>query len=185
MRRILREGARRATSKPGCGWERVTLDGIAEPDIRGARELIALDEALTRLGDADPRNAQVELRYFGGLSVEETAAVLKVSPDCRWRRKRGPVWRVKGASSVVTLWTLPARSRAELDDSSCGRDRVVALRQLELPCGNCTASTSCDGSRHLDRDHQVMISEMPVGVKENLLESRDYFCCSQFWLSSA
>ena len=92
---------------------------------------------------------------------------------------------MKGASSVVTLWTLPARSRAELDDSSCGRDRVVALRQLELPCGNCTASTSCDGSRHLDRDHQVMISEMPVGVKENLLESRDYFCRSQFWLSSA
>ncbi|PWU11515.1 MAG: RNA polymerase subunit sigma-70 [Terriglobia bacterium] len=83
MRRILLKGARRrATSKRGGGWERVTLEGIAELDRRGARELIALDEALTRLSEADPRRSQVvELRYFGGLSVEETAAVLKVSPE--------------------------------------------------------------------------------------------------------
>ena len=93
MRRILLEGARRrATSKRGGGWERVTLDGIAEADGRGSRELVALDEALTRLAEADPRKAQVvELRYFGGLSVEETAAVLKVSADTvarDWRSAR-------------------------------------------------------------------------------------------------
>ncbi len=93
MRRILLEGARRrATSKRGGGWERVTLTGIGEADGRGAKELIALDEALTRLAEADPRKAQVvELRYFGGLSVEETATVLKVSADTvarDWRSAR-------------------------------------------------------------------------------------------------
>jgi RNA polymerase sigma factor (TIGR02999 family) len=106
MRRILREGARRrATSRRGGGWERVTLDGIAEADIRGARELIALDEALTRLGEADPRKAEVvELRYFGGLNVQETATVLKVSPDTvarDWRTARA--WllsELKPTSSV-------------------------------------------------------------------------------------
>ena len=76
---------------------------------------------------------------------------------------------------VVTLWTLAARSRAELDDSSSGESSGVAVRQLGLPCGNRTASSYWNGSRHSDRDHQVMISEMPVGVNENLLESRDYF----------
>ena len=93
MRRILLEGARkRATSKRGGGWERVTLEEI--PGAQGGRpqELIALDEALTRLAAADPRKAQVvELRYFGGLSVEETASVLKVSPDTvarDWRSAR-------------------------------------------------------------------------------------------------
>jgi RNA polymerase sigma-70 factor (ECF subfamily) len=93
MRRILLEGARRrAASKRGGGWERVTLDGIAEADGTRSRELIALDDALNRLSAADPRKAQVvELRYFGGLSVEETAAVLKVSPDTvarDWRSAR-------------------------------------------------------------------------------------------------
>jgi RNA polymerase sigma factor (TIGR02999 family) len=93
MRRILLEGARRrATSKRGGAWDRVTLEGIAQTGISSSRELIALDEALTRLGAADPRKAQVvELRYFGGLSVEETAAVLKVSPDTvarDWRSAR-------------------------------------------------------------------------------------------------
>jgi RNA polymerase sigma factor (TIGR02999 family) len=93
MRRILLEGARkRAASKRGGGWERVTLEEI--PGAQGSRpqELIALDEALTRLAAADPRKAQVvELRYFGGLSVEETAAVLKVSEDTvarDWRSAR-------------------------------------------------------------------------------------------------
>jgi DNA-directed RNA polymerase specialized sigma24 family protein len=61
---------------------RVNLDEI--PDVGSARagELIALDDALNALGEIDPRKARViELRFFGGLSVEETAEVLKVSSD--------------------------------------------------------------------------------------------------------
>ena len=54
------------------------------PDRRSSRgaELIAIDAALKRLAEFDPRKAQViELRFFGGLSVEETAEVLKISPQ--------------------------------------------------------------------------------------------------------
>jgi RNA polymerase sigma factor (sigma-70 family) len=57
------------------------------------KRLIALSDALDELSDADPRKAKiVELRYFGGLSVEETAAVLKVSVETvtrDWRLARG------------------------------------------------------------------------------------------------
>jgi RNA polymerase sigma-70 factor, ECF subfamily len=98
MRRILVDGARaRATAKRGGGVARVNLDKIALDEIadvssgRG-NELIALDEALEGLAELDPRKARIiELRFFGGLSVEETAAVLKVSPDTvmrDWRLAR-------------------------------------------------------------------------------------------------
>jgi RNA polymerase sigma factor (sigma-70 family) len=62
--------------------ERVNLDEL--PDLSGdrARELIALEDALNALAGNDPRKARVvELRFFGGLSVEETAEVLAVSPE--------------------------------------------------------------------------------------------------------
>ena len=67
----------------------VNLEDI--PDVRSARarELIALDDALNALAEIDPRKARViELRFFGGLSVEETAEVLKVSPDTVMRDRR-------------------------------------------------------------------------------------------------
>ena len=61
---------------------RVNLDEIADVSSGRGNELIALDEALESLAKLDPRKARViELRFFGGLSVEETAAVLKVSED--------------------------------------------------------------------------------------------------------
>ena len=93
MRRILLEGARkRATSKRGGAWERVTLEEDPGEWSTRAAELIALDSALDRLSAADPRKAQViELRFFGGLTVEETAAVLNVAPDTvarDWRSAR-------------------------------------------------------------------------------------------------
>ncbi len=83
MRRILLDQARRRrTAKRGGNAERVNLDEL--PDIGGgrARELIALDGALNALAAIDPRKARViELRFFGGLSVQEAAEVLAVSPD--------------------------------------------------------------------------------------------------------
>jgi len=83
MRRILLDRARkRVTSKRGGALARVNLEETPDVSSRGARDLIALDDALKALETLDPRKARVvELRFFGGLSVEETAEVLKVSPD--------------------------------------------------------------------------------------------------------
>jgi RNA polymerase sigma-70 factor, ECF subfamily len=83
MRRILVNYAIQANrQKRGGEAERVTLDSsISAGDPGGNVALICLDEALTRLGDLDERQSRiVELRYFGGLSIEETAEVLSISP---------------------------------------------------------------------------------------------------------
>jgi len=83
MRHILLNRARRRiAAKRGGTAERVNLDEL--PDLSGnrARELIALEDALNALAKNDPRKARVvELRFFGGLSVDETAEVLSVSPE--------------------------------------------------------------------------------------------------------
>lgn len=83
MRHILLDRARRrVAAKRGGAAERVNLDEL--PDISGdrARELIALEDALIVLAEKDPRKARVvELRFFGGLSVEETAEVVGVSAE--------------------------------------------------------------------------------------------------------
>jgi RNA polymerase sigma factor (TIGR02999 family) len=83
MRRILLDRARRRTAaKRGGQSPAVNLDEIPDVSSGRARELIALDDALQVLAGVDPRKAEVvELRFFGGLSAEETAEVLKVSPD--------------------------------------------------------------------------------------------------------
>ena len=83
MRHILLDRARRRlAAKRGGHAERVDLDNL--PDLSGERsqDLIALEDALNALAAIDPRKARVvELRFFGGLSVEESAAVLEVSPE--------------------------------------------------------------------------------------------------------
>jgi RNA polymerase sigma factor (TIGR02999 family) len=85
MRRILVEHARRRNLKRGGGVQHVSLEEAAV--VGGGRgcplgpDLVELDDALNALARLDPRKVQVvEMRFFGGLSVEETAAVLKVSP---------------------------------------------------------------------------------------------------------
>lgn len=80
MRRILVDHARRHNLKRGAGVQHVSLE---DTGVVGERDehLVALDEALHALAGFDFRKAQVvELRFFGGLSVEETAEVLKISP---------------------------------------------------------------------------------------------------------
>jgi RNA polymerase sigma factor (TIGR02999 family) len=81
MRRIiLKAGRRRRAAKRGGGVSNLDIDDAAIPAGARAPELIALDEALTKLAEMDPRQSQiVELRYFGGLDVEETAVVVGVS----------------------------------------------------------------------------------------------------------
>lgn len=82
MRHLLRDRARhRLRQRAGGEWAAVTLDGNDERlAITSAEEAIALDEALDRLAQADPRAAHVvELRYFAGLSLEQAAEVLQLS----------------------------------------------------------------------------------------------------------
>jgi RNA polymerase sigma factor (TIGR02999 family) len=81
MRRILVDHARRHNLKRGGGVQHVSFEDTAEVGSNRAADLLALDDALDALARVDPRKVQVvEMRYFGGLSVEETADVLKVSP---------------------------------------------------------------------------------------------------------
>ena len=81
MRRILVDHARhKHRVKRGGGRQRITLDEHVAISPQRDEDLLALDEALQKLAELDPRQAQVvELRFFGGLSVEEVATVLGVS----------------------------------------------------------------------------------------------------------
>ena len=87
MRRLLVDAARaRNAGKRGGGWQRIDheaaedLDQLPARGTERAEEICALDDCLDRLAQREPRRAQViELRFFGGLSVEETAAALAVS----------------------------------------------------------------------------------------------------------
>ena len=83
MRRILVNHARdRAAGKRGGGSHKVSLDEIAVLSDERAEEMLALDEAMDSLAKLDERKSRVvELRHFGGLSVEETAQVLGIHPD--------------------------------------------------------------------------------------------------------
>jgi RNA polymerase sigma factor (TIGR02999 family) len=83
MRQILVERARaRGRLKRAGNQRRITLsDALAAPQPEAALDVQQLDAALTRLAELDPELARlVELRFFGGLSIEETAEVLGVSP---------------------------------------------------------------------------------------------------------
>ena len=82
MRRILVDFARaRHQAKRGGAARQVSLDEAAAVAVGPGAELIALDEALRQLSAIDPRRGRmVELRFFGGLSEEETAEVLRISP---------------------------------------------------------------------------------------------------------
>jgi RNA polymerase sigma-70 factor, ECF subfamily len=65
---------------PGSGAQKVSLDEAADVSNERAAELVALDEALTNLASIDPRKAEiVELKYFGGMTIEEAAGTLGVS----------------------------------------------------------------------------------------------------------
>jgi RNA polymerase sigma-70 factor, ECF subfamily len=104
MRRILVDHARRRRAeKRGGDWERVTLAGDeVAADTHKEIDVLALDEALERLAQFDPQQERiVELRYFGGLTIDETAEVVGIS-----------------AATVVREWTIAkAWLRADLSRS--------------------------------------------------------------------
>lgn len=83
MRHILVDHARvRQSEKRGGGAQKISLEDAPMVSIERASEIVALDDALKNLEKEDERKGRVvELRYFGGLSVEETSEVLKISPE--------------------------------------------------------------------------------------------------------
>ncbi len=94
MRQVLVDAARRQLARKRGGGARrdVSLDDGGVPAPMRSDQLVALDEALTRLAETDPRRAAVvEHRFFAGLTAEETAAVLRVSiatVERDWRTAR-------------------------------------------------------------------------------------------------
>ncbi len=108
MRHVLVDYARtRHRAKRGSGERAVSLDEAAVLSDELATELVAVHEALEELAALHPRQSQVvELRFFGGLTVEEAAEVLKVSPETIMRD-----WRMAKA------WLHRALGRSERDDA--------------------------------------------------------------------
>lgn len=93
MRHILVAYAKRLPQRK-AGLQQVSLDGALNISPQPGADLVALDDALNGLAGFDPRKSQiVELRFFGGLSVEETAEVLKVAPITVMREwKKAKAW---------------------------------------------------------------------------------------------
>jgi len=102
MRHILVDHARsHQTEKRGGETKIISFEDVAIISNQRANELVALDEALKNLSELDERKGRVvELRYFGGLSVEETAEVLKISPQTVMRDWRfAKTWLLRELSS--------------------------------------------------------------------------------------
>jgi RNA polymerase sigma factor (TIGR02999 family) len=104
MRRVLLDRARRrAAFKRGGKAEALDLTKTLDVGQAKARELVALDDALNALAELDPRKSRiVELRFFGGLSVKETAEVVKVSSDTVMRD-----WKLARAWLLTELSSRP------------------------------------------------------------------------------
>jgi len=104
MRRILVDHARtHGRAKRGGGVARVELDSGAELAAEPQEDLVALDSALNRLGGVHPDSIRVvEMRYFGGMTIDETAAALGVSTSSverEWRYARAWLFRELEGSS--------------------------------------------------------------------------------------
>ena len=108
MRRVLVDAAReRQSRKRGGDWVQVSLAEAVVISPRHRGDLIALDDALDALAAMDKRKSEiVVMRFFGGLSVEETAAVLKISPDTVMRD-----WQ------LAKVWLYRELSRDEGDEA--------------------------------------------------------------------
>ncbi len=113
MRRILVDRARRHNVKRGADAEHVSLDVDAVLCADRSGDFVSLDDALTALAERAPRKARVvELRFFGGLSVDETAEVLHVSSITvmrEWKSAKAWLYRELTGGTVNGSGTLEAR----------------------------------------------------------------------------
>ena len=112
MRRILVDHSRRHNLKRGGGVQHVALDEAAVVGGEQETDLVGLDNAMNELARIDPRKVQVvEMRFFGGLSVEETAEVLKVSTVTvkrEWRAAKAWLHRELTGGSTDEFRTMEA-----------------------------------------------------------------------------
>jgi RNA polymerase sigma-70 factor (ECF subfamily) len=122
MRRILVDYARnRNRLKRGGARQQVSLDDLTIFSKERSADLIWLDEALTRLSSLDHRQAEiVELRFYGGLSVEETASIMDISPK-----------RVKRDWSVAKAW-LYGELREQYEGETGDWEQVTSLFEAAL-----------------------------------------------------
>lgn len=113
MRRILVDHARRHNAKRGARVEHVSLDAEAIMCPDRSDDFVSLDDALNALAERAPRKARVvELRFFGGLSVEETAEVLHVSSITvmrEWKSAKAWLYRELTGGTVNGSRTLESR----------------------------------------------------------------------------
>jgi RNA polymerase sigma factor (TIGR02999 family) len=104
MRRILVDHARRRNAKRGANAEHVSLDAAVVLCADRSNDFVSLDDALSALAEWAPRKAKVvELRFFGGLSVEETAEVLQVAPITvmrEWKTAKAWLYRELAGGTV-------------------------------------------------------------------------------------
>jgi RNA polymerase sigma-70 factor (ECF subfamily) len=107
MRRILVDHARRRNLKRGAGLQHISLDEVALIVPDRDDDLVMLDDAMLALARFDSRKAHVvELRFFGGLSVEETAEVLNISPITvmrDWSSARAWLYRELSGAPAETV----------------------------------------------------------------------------------
>ena len=113
MRRILVDHARRRNPKRGADAEHVSLDAAVVIGTDRSHDFVSLDDALNALGELAPRKAKVvELRFFGGLSVDETAEVLHVSSITmmhEWKSAKAWLYRELTGGTVNGSRTLEPR----------------------------------------------------------------------------
>jgi RNA polymerase sigma factor (TIGR02999 family) len=113
MRRILVDFARSRPYLKGAGQlQQVSLDEALAVSEEPSADLVALDDALTALAELDPRKSRVvELRFFGGLSVEETAEVLQVSPITvmrEWNKAKAWLYGELSRGKADETWAVAA-----------------------------------------------------------------------------
>ena len=151
MRRILVERARRHNVKRGRGVQHVPLDDTAVVSADAPVDFIALDDALNALARVEARKVQVvEMRFFGGLTVDETAVVLRISPVTV--RREWSAAKITAATSGASAWSsmkwsrgrglrppsgCTSRSHQRWNESSRHASRPTANSDISTPpsCG--------------------------------------------------
>ena len=161
MRHVLVDHARtRRASKRGGEVRIEQLDEGVDFGVARAAEMIALDDALTSLAGQYPRQAEVvELRYFGGLSVEETAATLKLSPETvarDWRFAKAFLrselqsgvkieTRWRESNRIVLFSVMPPEARHRLAEIFALRVSFLLSTGPSTSTANVPVSPSCAG----------------------------------------